>query len=395
MSADEREDERASQSTALLATTTEDEDDVASARLANDGAGSKNGKMMTSSAPLTPPGRDSPRRLERAGSMGDELEREMDDVIDEVTTRSGAGARVEGGDDDDVEIGGEGARAPRDAFERYLAPKFWFAIGDVNVFVSSWTLFLWGVLYVLILLLSSALMGGGVGMFLALAVVLAVYMGVLFACGYGTMIAHELAHIAVCKRFGGRVDEDRGILLWPLGALAFLHLDGLTLSQELLVTLAGPASHAPMTLFWYLLSLTRHDTLSSFSSWMAGLNAMLMCWHLLPCYPMDGSRILACCLLLTRKIRVEAAAWIVALVSYACSIAYIVASLGYGVSITAYFALENLDWVLGIMCVVATSHLVFLLRNDRVRDHPTFSRYEIVYDAYHAFEEASRPEVFL
>jgi len=245
------------------------------------------------------------------------------------------------------------------------------------------------------LLIMLSIDGLGLGVFLALTVIVAAYMSVLFVCAYGTMIAHELAHIAVCKRYGGRVDEDRGILLWPLGAMAFLHLDGLTLSQELLVTLAGPASHAPMTLFWYLLSLTGHKALKEISLPMAGLNALLMCWHLLPCYPMDGSRILACVLLLTRKIRVEAAAWIVALVSYACSIAYIIASLTYGVNVTEFFAVYPVDWILGVMCVVATSHLVFLLRNDRVRDHPTFSRYEIVYDAYHAFEEASRPEVFL
>ena len=49
----------------------------------------------------------------------------------------------------------------------------------------------------------------------------------------------------------------------------------------------------------------------------------------------------------------------------------------------------------GVFCLVATSHVLFLLRNGRVRDHPTFSRYEIVYDAYHAFDDVRCPEVFL
>ena len=174
-----------------------------------------------------------------------------------------------------------------------------------------------------------------------------------------------------------------------------MHLDGLTLSQELAVTLAGPISHAPMLALWWLLSLVAFDDFASLCRYLAFLNFALLVWHFLPCYPMDGSRVLACALLLTRRVRVETAAWVVVVTSYACSIAYIYLSLTGHFSITEYFALQNLDWVFGVFCLVATSHVLFLLRNGRVRDHPTFSRYEIVYDAYHAFDDVSRPEVFL
>ena len=326
----------------------------------------------------------------------DGLELAMDDVV-ALRTRDDAGSAsdVERGDGGDGEDEVEGSFAREDAYERWLAPKFWFTVGDVNVFVSTWTLYLWMLIYTLLILISAAVFELTIARFILTSMIWFLLLSVMFTCGYGTMLAHELAHVVMCKRFGGRVDEDKGILLWPFGALAFLHLDGLTLSQELVVTLAGPLSHAPMLVAWYVLSKVTPGIIAEFSRWMAGLNAMFLCWHFLPCYPMDGSRVLACALLLTKKIRVEAAAWLVVIVSYATSIAYIVISLRYDVSITQYFALENLDWILGSMCVVATSHLLWLLRNDRVRDHPTFSRYEVVYDAYHAFEEASRPEVFL
>ena len=316
----------------------------------------------------------------------DDLERELDAVVD--GGRDDAGASGDGDEESQ-------RAAPEDAFDRYLQPKFWMTLGDVKIFVSLWTIYVWGVMWTLLVVLGPFVGGGGVIYFFFWVLTVTIFLSCLFAFGYGTMIAHELSHVYACRRFGGRVDEDKGIILWPFGALAFLHLDGLTLSQELAVTLAGPISHAPMLALLWLLSLDAFDDFASLCLYLAFLNFALLVWHFLPCYPMDGSRVLACALLLTRRVRVETAAWVVVVTSYACSIAYIYLSLTGHFSITAYFALQNLDWVFGVFCLVATSHVLFLLRNGRVRDHPTFSRYEIVYDAYHAFDDVSRPEVFL
>ena len=322
----------------------------------------------------------------------EELEREMDHVV------NGVGDAVESSGRGDDENDENDERAPEDAFERYLAPMYWFTVRDVKVHVSLWTVYIWGFLLALVLMVV-AVTGTGIFLTVVGAAFLTAVVFLIFACVYGTMIAHEMAHIEVCRRFGGRVDEDKGIILWPFGALAFVHLDGLTLSQELAVTLAGPVSHAPMALFWFLMRMLKLPSgISEIPTFLFEVlfhvNIAMLIWHFLPCYPMDGSRVLACLVLLTRRVRVETAAWIVCIVSYVCTVLYIIFSVATGLSFTVRFGIK-LDPIFGAFCLLATTHVVYLLRNGRVRDHPTFSRYEIAHDAYHAFDDASTPEVFL
>lgn len=322
----------------------------------------------------------------------EELEREMDHVV------NGVGDAVESSGRGDDENDDNDERAPEDAFERYLAPMYWFTVRDVKVHVSLWTVYIWGFLLALVLMFV-AVTGTGIFLTVVGAAFLTAVVFLIFACVYGTMIAHEMAHIEVCRRFGGRVDEDKGIILWPFGALAFVHLDGLTLSQELAVTLAGPVSHAPMALFWFLMRMLKLPSgISEIPTFLFEVlfhvNIAMLIWHFLPCYPMDGSRVLACLVLLTRRVRVETAAWIVCIVSYVCTVLYIIFSVATGLSFTVRFGIK-LDPIFGAFCLLATTHVVYLLRNGRVRDHPTFSRYEIAHDAYHAFDDASTPEVFL
>jgi hypothetical protein len=323
----------------------------------------------------------------------EELEREMDHVV------NGVGDEVESSGRGDDENDENDERAPEDAFERYLAPMYWFTVRDVKVHVSLWTVYIWAFVLALVLMHVAAVVTG-----IFLTVVTAAFFTavvfLVFACIYGTMIAHEMAHIEVCRRFGGRVDEDKGIILWPFGALAFVHLDGLSLSQELAVTFAGPASHAPMALFWFLLRMLQlpsgiSELPTILFQVLFQVNMLMLIWHFLPCYPMDGSRVLACLVLLTRRVSVETAAWIVCIVSYVCTVFYIIFSFTTGRSFTTMFARINMDPIFGAFCLLATTHVVYLLRNGRVRDHPTFSRYEIVHDAYHAFDDVSNPEVFL
>jgi len=322
----------------------------------------------------------------------EELEREMDHVV------NGVGDAVESSGRGDDENDENDERAPEDAFERYLAPMYWFTVRDVKVHVSLWTVYIWGFLLALVLMFV-AVTGTGIFLTVVGAAFYTAVVFLIFACVYGTMIAHEMAHIEVCRRFGGRVDEDKGIILWPFGALAFVHLDGLTLSQELAVTLAGPVSHAPMALFWFLMRMLKLPSgISEIPTFLFEVlfhvNIAMLIWHFLPCYPMDGSRVLACLVLLTRRVRVETAAWIVCIVSYVCTVLYIIFSVATGLSFTVRFGIK-LDPIFGAFCLLATTHVVYLLRNGRVRDHPTFSRYEIAHDAYHAFDDASTPEVFL
>jgi len=341
-------------------------------------------------------------------SARDALEDELDDVVANVIDGDGGDGNGESAEDEDevddardVEGGSLENENVEDMFTQYLMPKFWFEVFGVRVHVSVWVLYMWGITYVTAVFLFSAFAGDDFGFyyFATLVVFWAFIMSLFFVLLFSSTFIHEYAHIAAVRYFGGRVDEDKGVVLWPFGALAYLHLDGLTLSQEMLVTIVGPLSHAPQILLWYLLSLTASSTEDNL--WraitlsMVALNTVLLVWNLLPCYPMDGSRILSCALLLTRRIKVESAAWIVVIISYIASVSYIVGSLTDTFAPLAVFSNFPIDWIFGGLCVVATSNIAVMLKQGRIRDHPTFSRYEIVYDAYHAFDAKPHPEIFL
>lgn len=111
----------------------------------------------------------------------------------------------------------------------------------------------------------------------------------------GTVLIHELGHCLATRRAGGAV---HGILLWPLGGLAFVGHTGTarggTLSaataaalstprhhlhacagalsaraDDLIVALAGPATHAPQLAAWLAaLAPLRH---AAFGSWSLSL----------------------------------------------------------------------------------------------------------------------------
>ena len=63
-----------------------------------------------------------------------------------------------------------------------------------------------------------------------------------------TILVHEFGHILTTKRLGGSVG---GVVLWPLGGFA---LCGPTesLGGDLNVALAGPITHIPMGLIWWV-----------------------------------------------------------------------------------------------------------------------------------------------
>ena len=320
---------------------------------------------------------------------GDALEDELDDVVANVSASGDTATASES------DVG-------EDMFTEYLGAKYWGDAFGVRVHVSIWVLVMWGVTYVMSLIFINAVVGadgGGGLLFFAVSVVgLAFIMWFIFALLFSCAFIHEYAHIVVAQYFGGRVDEDKGVVLWPFGALAYLHLDGLTLSQEMLVTIAGPLSHVPQMIFWYLLTYGTpadpEDAGRILTENMVLLNAVMLFWNLVPCYPMDGSRILCCILLLTRRIKVESAAWIVVIVSYIASVTYIILSWR-GFNVLDMFSFMNVDWVFGLLCIIATTNVARMLYEGRIRDHPTFSRYEVVYDAYHAFDTQTYPEVFL
>jgi Zn-dependent protease len=105
---------------------------------------------------------------------------------------------------------------------------------------------------------------------------------------------HEMGHIAMGRRLG--VDTER-MTLRGLGGLA--HLDGpaQTPRDEMLISLAGPATHlAWMAVLYPLTWLLESSFADSMWFWMLGGYADLQLWmmifNLLPVYPLDGGRTL-------------------------------------------------------------------------------------------------------
>ncbi|KAI8470627.1 MAG: hypothetical protein J3K34DRAFT_252144 [Monoraphidium minutum] len=122
-----------------------------------------------------------------------------------------------------------------------------------------------------------------------------------------TVLIHELGHCLAARQVGGKAS---GILLWPLGGLAFIHHNA-SPKADMWVAFAGPLTHVPMIGFWLLMSLAStyvaygraFVTLSfpypeppyfgvTLTSLALYMNIFIFAFNLLiPAYPLDGGRI--------------------------------------------------------------------------------------------------------
>ncbi len=117
---------------------------------------------------------------------------------------------------------------------------------------------------------------------------------------------HELGHALTGRRFGCRTRE---ILLTPLGGIAQLDRIPAQPRAELLIALAGPAVSLALAALAGGLTLLFIQLGWQASAWvalaLALTNAGLAIFNLLPCFPMDGGRVLRA-LLTPRWGRLEA-----------------------------------------------------------------------------------------
>ena len=116
--------------------------------------------------------------------------------------------------------------------------------------------------------------------------VAAVVAGLFFA----SVLAHELSHALVARRFGITV---RDITLFVFGGAATLEGDARTPRQEALIAFAGPASSLLLGGAFYLLTvLTGQEQVAAVLGWLAFINISLGVFNLIPGFPMDGGRLL-------------------------------------------------------------------------------------------------------
>jgi Zn-dependent protease len=129
--------------------------------------------------------------------------------------------------------------------------------------------------------------GGTLGMFWSVALII-----LFFVC----VILHELGHSLTARRYGVKVPR---ILLLPIGGMAEFDRIPRKPSEELLITLAGPAVNFVLAALLFALAwrgLIQTDDAPTYTAaallgqlWLA--NLIMGVFNLLPVFPMDGGRI--------------------------------------------------------------------------------------------------------
>jgi Zn-dependent protease len=115
---------------------------------------------------------------------------------------------------------------------------------------------------------------------------------------FASVVAHELAHALVARRFGVRTCA---ITLFLFGGVATLEREPATPRTDALVALAGPAMSAALAVLGLglLFALDRalpdgalRDALGLLGTYVVLANGVLAAFNILPAYPMDGGRVL-------------------------------------------------------------------------------------------------------
>jgi Zn-dependent protease len=159
----------------------------------------------------------------------------------------------------------------------------------------------------------------GLSAFFTVALVAAIY-------------SHEMSHIAAGWRYGIRTPR---ITISPLGGLAHMDAPAPNPRADIVISLAGPAVH----LVWLALVAPLYlwgDAIFPATAWWARfavetlwqLNLVLLGFNLLPCYPMDGGRVLRA--LLALKLHPNRATVITAKVGMAGAVLFGIGGLFLG-----------------------------------------------------------------
>jgi Zn-dependent protease len=132
----------------------------------------------------------------------------------------------------------------------------------------------------------------------------ALFAGVLF---FASLLAHELSHSLVARRYGIRVPR---ITLFLFGGMAEIESEPETPQIELTIALAGPVMSAALGILFSLIASGNIDpgtlanivedpegTMSELSPvitacvWLGSVNMMLAIFNLVPGFPLDGGRV--------------------------------------------------------------------------------------------------------
>ncbi len=124
---------------------------------------------------------------------------------------------------------------------------------------------------------------------------------------FASVIAHELAHALVARRFAVRT---RAITLFLFGGVATLEAEPPTPRAEALIALAGPAMSALLAAAAFgllaLLGSLANGAVGVVCAYVALANGVLAVFNLIPAFPMDGGRVVRAAIWQVRKSRAAA-----------------------------------------------------------------------------------------
>jgi Zn-dependent protease/CBS domain-containing protein len=107
---------------------------------------------------------------------------------------------------------------------------------------------------------------------------------------FASVLAHELSHALVARRFGIQV---RDITLFIFGGAASLEGDTRRPRDEALIAAAGPLTSLIIGAgLWAVGALVLQPQIAALVGWLGFINISLGLFNLIPGFPMDGGRIL-------------------------------------------------------------------------------------------------------
>lgn len=118
-------------------------------------------------------------------------------------------------------------------------------------------------------------------------------------CFLGGLVAHELGHSLLARRYGVRV---RNITLWLFGGVANFESEAPSPASEALIAGVGPLVSAVIGGVLLGLALLLPPSLPAYAIlWLGWINLSLAVFNLIPAFPLDGGRVLSA--LLWRRYR--------------------------------------------------------------------------------------------
>jgi Zn-dependent protease/CBS domain-containing protein len=107
---------------------------------------------------------------------------------------------------------------------------------------------------------------------------------------FASVLAHELSHALVARRFGLKVD---GITLFIFGGATTIDTDSRTPREEALIAVAGPATSLGIGVLFILAdAFLAQPQIGALVGWLGVINIALGAFNLIPGFPMDGGRVL-------------------------------------------------------------------------------------------------------